>query len=145
MSSIRILFDIKEQSVKEKINKELNWYDNIKKEMQVFHGGQLTFEYKEDDYLIKMGKEEREKNNINSTYRLLPKVEDVEIVNYNKKNILSNKNKISKWFSDYSNYNNTEITISDEDSDGIAFDVSNEEVEDFIYSIERNNFNYMRE
>ena len=82
MSEITVLFDIKEESSKEKINEELNWYDIIKQKMLVFHGGKLAFRYKEDDYLIKMGEEERHRRGIKSTFRMLPEVEELIVDNH---------------------------------------------------------------
>ena len=61
MAEVIVLFKVENKPVKEKVKKELNWYDIIKKEMQVFYGGKLGFEYKEDEYLISLGEEERKR------------------------------------------------------------------------------------
>ena len=142
MAEVTIVFKVDNSPSKEKLNRELNWYDVIKKEMQVFYGGKLSLEYKEDEYLVSLGEEERKKRNIRSTYRLLPKVEDLEITNYNKTNSITNKKDVEKWFKDYLNYNNSDITIIVRNNDNIEFDVPNKEVNDFIYQIERKGFEY---
>ena len=142
MSLVTILYINKSEPVKENIDRELNWYDTIKKEMQVFQGGKLTFKYKEDDYLVKMKEEERIKNNIKSNYRLLPVVEELEITNYNKSNKVSNKNKVEKWFNSYINYTDEDITISNKNDIEIDFDVPEKEVENFLDACERQGFSY---
>jgi hypothetical protein len=142
MAEVTIVFKVDNSPSKEKLNRELNWYDVIKKEMQVFYGGKLSLEYKEDEYLVSLGEEERKKRNIRSTYRLLPKVEDLEITNYNKTNSITNKKDVEKWFKDYLNYNNSDITIIVRNNDNIEFDVPNKEVNDFVYQIERKGFEY---
>ena len=84
MKEITVLFKISETPVEEKINRELCWYDTVKKEMIILSGGKLDFEYKKDDYLVKMGNEEKQRRGITSVYRLLPKASDVVVKNYNK-------------------------------------------------------------
>jgi hypothetical protein len=140
--TVTILYTVKEEPIKEKTKKELNWYDPIKQEMQYFKGGKLVFEYKEDDYLIKMDKEERDKKKITNTFRLLPRIEDLEVYNYNNIRKSTNQIEIEKWFKNYLNYNNSEITVESDDRDGIEFKVPDEEIDDFIYQAERNNLRY---
>ncbi len=142
MPTIIVLFKTDEKATKEKLDRELNWYDIIKQEMLILRGGKLVFEYKEDDYLIKMGEEERKRRGINSTYRLLPKVEDIEVVNYNNINKTNNKREIEKWFSSYLNYNDSGIIFESSDNIGIEFNVPKKEVDDFSYQLERNGFGY---
>ena len=124
---------------KENINIDLKWYDTIKKEMQFFSGGKLDFEYREDPYLIKMEKEQREKLGIKSTYRLLPKVVNIKI---NKNIVSSDQLIIEKWFKDYLNYNNSEATIIESSREGIMFDVPESELDYFTYQIERKGLQY---
>ena len=119
---------------KENITSELRWYDTIKKEMLFFSGGKLDFEYREDPYLIKMEKEQREKLGIKSNYRLLPKVIDIKI---NKNIVSSDQLIIEKWFKDYTNYNNSEATIIESSREGIMFDVPDSELDYFTYQCER--------
>jgi len=123
--------------VTEKVNQDLPWYDLVKKEMVILHGGRLDFEYKEDPYLVKMGKAEREKRGIKSTFRLLPKAVDVEIKKTQRKN---DKEEIKKWLDSYFNYNDTKIAIEEEYEEGITLDVPSEEVENFTYECERKGF-----
>ncbi len=144
MPEITILFNIKEEPIKENIERELRWFDNIKQELRIFHGGKLSFEYKEDEYLVKMGGIERKRRGINSTYRLLPKIENLLVINYNKINKISNKKEIEKWFNTYLNYNNSEISVISSNNIGIEFNVPRNEIDDFISDCERNNFNYDR-
>jgi len=140
MAEITALFRFKEIPSKEIINEEHNWYDNIKQEMLVFKGGKLSFEYKEDEYLVKMGEVERTKRGITSTYRMMPKIEDLEVDNHFKMIEVTNKNNIEKWFDSYGNY--TEASIERIEPRGIVFEVPENEVDDFYYQLERQGFDY---
>ena len=143
MSLVTILYKTEEKPSKEKINRKLNWYDIIKKEMQVFHGGKLTFRYKEDDYLVKMGIEERNKRGIKSTFRLLPEVKDLEINNHFDMNKLTNEEEIEKCLYNYSNNYDIDITVESKDSNGINVEISEDGLEDFIDELERKRFKYI--
>ena len=131
MKTVSITFRNKNKPILKKVKRTLNWYDPIKREMQVFEGGQLSFEYREDDYL----KERGDKN----IFRILPKVIDLEEKGFDS---VSNKDDIIKWFNTYSNYNDSGAEISIENIDGIVFVVPDEEAEDFYYQLERNGFSY---
>ena len=140
MAEVKALFKIKKVPLKEKINEELFWYDDVKKEMLTFHGGKLSFEYREDEHLVKMSSEEKKQKRITSNYRMMPKIDDIEVGNYFKMIEVSNQKDIEKWFDSYSNY--TEAYVERVDREGIVFDVPNEEVDDFYYQLERQGFNY---
>lgn len=142
MPIITVLFRIKSEPVRENIQRDLNWYDNVKQEMQVLRGGKLGFEYREDEYLISMGEGERNQKGIRSIFRLMPKVEDLEIINYNKIKTTSNQKEVEKWFDNYSNYNNSSVSIVSYENEGIEFDVPRNEMDDFLYGCERKGFNY---
>jgi len=137
MPEVIVLYKTATQYIKEKGEKELQWYDGVRGEMLSFFGGRLGFEYKEDEYLVAMGKEERIKRGITSTYRILPKVEDVEVINYNKTKTTTNEKEVKKWFDNYVNYNITEASIVGFDRSGITVSVSDEELDDFLYQAER--------
>lgn len=137
MPEVTVLYKVKTGPVRENIDRELLWYDDLKKEMMVFSGGKLDFEYKEDEYLVGMGSEERKRKGITTTFRMLPKVGDLEVVNYNKIKTTTNEKEVKKWFDDYVNYNITNASIVWSNRDGITVDVSNEELDDFLYQAER--------
>lgn len=124
--NIEINIRDKRERVKEKIDRDLYWYDNIKKEMMHFKGGQLKYEYKFDKYLAD--------NNYTNHYRLLPTVENLEVVTYKK---VSDYNKIKKWIKE----NN--INIISEDNRSIHINISDAEKEDILDEIERKRFNYI--
>lgn len=138
MPQVTMLYKTETKPIKENGEKALQWYDNVKKEMLSFHGGRLKFEYIEDEYIVKMSQEERMSKGITSTYRMLPKVEDVSIVNYCKTKTTTNEKVVRKWFNDYLNYNITNASIVEEGSQGIIVDVSDGEMDDFLYQAERN-------
>lgn len=142
MPTIVIKCKIEDNFVKESLVQELYWYDNLKKELLKFNGTRLEFEYRQDPYILKMDKEERENRGIKTSYRLLPKPVSLNIVNYNKKNIKDNKKEVISFFENYLNYNNTKISIENEYSEEIIFNVPEEEVDDFTYQLERNGFEY---
>lgn len=131
MKTIIVDYIFKTDPIKVNVERELMWYDVIKKEMQHFTGGQLVYEYKYDDYLEKLGYE--------NSYRLLPKV--VELKGKSDR-IISNKNKILKWFKSYMNYNDSEIEVDGANRRGVVFNVPDNEEDDFSYQLERNGFKY---
>lgn len=141
MNIIFVSYPINNKPTKEKIIKKLFWYDPIKQEMQTFEGGYLRFEYKEDEYLIKMDPTEKIRKRVTTTYRVLPVIEDLEI-NVHKKE--TDKDKLKKWFDDYMNYNATKIEINLITDVGMSFVVPNKEIEDFSYQLERNGFKYTK-
>lgn len=132
MKTIVVNYTFKTDPTKVNVERELMWYDIIKKEMQYFAGGQLVYKYKHDDYLEKLGYE--------NTYRLLPEV--VELKGKSDK-IISNKNKILKWFKSYVNYNDSEIEVEGGNENEVIFNVPDNELDDFSYQLERNCFNYI--
>lgn len=139
MKQIVVTFRDREQPSKKMVTNDLQWYDPIKKEICNFEGGQLVFEYKEDEYLVSMGANERLKRGIRSTFRLLPKIKDLKI----KSQIgVSDNNIFIKFFDNYLNYNISEITASiNKKRHAICF-VPDEEVEDFSYQLNRQGFYY---
>lgn len=141
MAEITVLFKIKDEPGKEKINEELNWYDTIKQEMLVFYGGKLTLRYREDDYLVKMGAAERYKRGIKSTYRMLPEVEEVIVGNHFKMVRTTNKKEIEKWFNSSSYINDIFVTGATDRE--IIFEVPENEKEDFCDDLEGQGFRYI--
>ena len=137
MPEVVVLYKTTREPVREKGEKELQWYDSLRGEMLPFFGGRLGFEYREDEYIVAMSKEDRVEKGISSTYRMLPKVVDVEIVNYNKMKTSTNEKVVKKWFDDYVNYNITEAYISGWGDNGITVVVSDDELDDFLYQAER--------
>ena len=131
MKNISVSYGLKEISSQISVERDLMWYDNIKKEMQHFKGGQLVFEYKYDNYLEKLG--------YKNTYRTLPKV--IELKEVSKKK-MSNKNEIINWFKSYVNYNDSGVVIEDVHEEGVSFNVPDNEVDDFSFGLDRSNFDY---
>ena len=135
-----VLFEIKEEPSKEKVNEELNWYDTVKQKILVFHGGKLAFKYREDEYLVKMGATERQRRGIKSTYRMLPVVEDLTVDNHFRMTKTTNKEEIEKWF--YSSSYINDIFIDSISDDLIVFEVPDNEKEDFCDDLEGQGFKY---
>lgn len=135
-----IYFNIKDKPNKEKINEEFNWYDTIRKKMIFLHGGKLTFRYKEDEYLVKMGAAERQRRGIKSTYRMLPEIEDLEVNNYFDMIKTTNQKEIENWFHN-SSYGD-DISIGDISNEGIIFEVPDDDKEDFCDNLEGQGFRY---
>ena len=139
MKAILVIHPIEQETIYEKVEQNLYWYDTIKKEMQAFKGGQLQYEYKEDEYLVEMGEEGRKEKGIKSTYRMLPKIVDIE-TKFNKPKM--NKDKLKKWYDDYLNYNNSDSEISGISDENIVFSVPDKEIDDFTHLLSRENFEY---
>ncbi|HUU87186.1 MAG TPA: hypothetical protein VMX17_05460 [Candidatus Glassbacteria bacterium] len=125
MKQILVLNSEKEVIKKQPIDRELIWYDHEKKEMQKFNGGKLAFEYGFDKDLQK--------------HRMLPKVEELF---ENKKEKTIDKNSASTWFELYSRYNDTSATVAASVERGIIFSVEENELEDFLYDLERQDINF---
>jgi len=140
MVEVMVLFEIKEEPSKEKVNEELNWYDTVKQKILVFHGGKLAFKYREDEYLVKMGATERQRRGIKSTYRMLPVVEDLTVDNHFRMTKTTNKEEIEKWF--YSSSYINDIFIDSISDDLIVFEVPDNEKEDFCDDLEGQGFKY---
>jgi len=138
MVEITVFFNIKDEPKKEKVNEELNWYDTIKQKMLVFHGGKLTFKYKEDDYLVKMGAVERQNRGIKSTYRMLPEVKDLEVDNHFKMVRSTNQKQIESWF--YSSEYINDISVDNVTNDSIIFEVPDNIEKDFCDDVEERGF-----
>jgi hypothetical protein len=126
---VTILFSTKVKKEQKKVEKDLLWYDPIFMKMKTFKGGYLKFEYGMDEDLVKEG--------YPYPYRMMPKVADLyESVNKN----VTNKEDVIKWYSDYINYNDSEVAIVSQVSNGIDFNVPDNELDSFLYECERNNF-----
>jgi hypothetical protein len=138
MAEITVFFNIKKEPTREKVNEELNWYDTIKQKMLVFHGGKLAFKYKEDDFLVKMGAEERQRKGIKSTYRMLPEVEDIEFDNHFSMIRKTNQKIIENWF--YSSEYVNDVSVEDITKESIVFEVPDNIEKDFCYDIEEHGF-----
>jgi hypothetical protein len=139
MSEITVLFDTKEEPSKEKVDEKLNWYDTIKQEMLVFQGGKLTFRYKEDEYLVKMGEAERQRRGINSTYRMLPEVEDLIVNNHFNMTKNTNRQVVEEWFT-ISDYDNISVIMTTNDE--MIFDVPDDEKKEFCEDLEWQGFKF---
>ncbi len=139
MKEIIVIYRDRTSPSKTLVKNNLQWYDPIKKEIQRFEGGQLEFEYKEDEYLVAMGASERNQRGIRSTFRLLPKISKLEI--RSTKGVLDDKVFI-KFFDNYLNYNTSDITAEISNSKRAVCFVPDEEVEDFSYQLNRQGFNY---
>ena len=132
MKDIKILYNFKNEEIKEKINNDLMWYDDVKKEMLYFKGSKLSFKYVEDDYLVKKG--------LKNTFRMLPFVEEVYNKIYKK---VSDKDDVLNFVNNYYNYNNYYLNIMGEDKEGLNIEIEDSGVEDFSYELERLGFSYV--
>jgi hypothetical protein len=125
--------------IEKKVEKDLLWYDHLKREMLKFKGGQLVFEYRHDDWLEQLPEGDRERLGYKTTYRMLPKVIDLKSKIREKR---LNKLEIINWFKDYSRYNRTDIDIVAESDKRVVFRVPEEEYKDFIDELDSNRFKY---
>jgi hypothetical protein len=138
MKQIIVNFHDRTVSAFKFINNDLQWYDPIKKELFIFEGGQLEFEYKEDEYLVSMGNSRRIQEGITSTFRLLPKVTKLKIKSSEK---VSDHELFVKFFNNYVDYNNSGITANIIEKKAICLVPATEE-DDFTYQLNRQGFNY---
>jgi hypothetical protein len=144
---IKILVSKPTKKTKEYIKNELKWYDAFYKEMLVFEGCHLSFDYKQEKYVEfpdgtrkpekKATKKEKEQYGIKSKYLMRPKVEQV----YFDKDEKDDK-KLKKWFKDYANYENDKIEIDEDKKEGITFEMNEKDVDDFVHDLDRSNFKW---
>ena len=108
---------------KENIERDLYWYDTRKKKMLTFKGGSLDFEYKLD-------------NTLNPPeMRMLPKIASVEV---NVSATKTDDKAVSNWFEKYLNYNHSGAESLGVFAGEVQFEVPDDEVEHFLYDLERN-------
>ncbi|MCD6436252.1 MAG: hypothetical protein J7L15_07670 [Clostridiales bacterium] len=139
MKQISVDIDFLNTPVKVKAKNPLYWYDPIKKEMQYFSGGQLSFEYKEDEFLLEMSDDEKLKLRITSNYRMLPKVKDMEVIQYQK---VTNEKKINDFLLDFVKNTGSGISVVSRDNKTIIFNVPDEDIDRFIDQLDRNSFRF---
>jgi hypothetical protein len=131
MEKITIIYNKKPVSTKVKVENDLRWYDAVKKEMEYFKGGKIEFEYKRDQYLEQKGHK--------NPYRMLPKIVDVFV---NSTEYVDNKKDIIKFYLDYINFNRSDIAVDERNVSEMVLSVPDDEKDDFIRDMERNNIEY---
>jgi len=125
VKQILVLKSIKSVIQNKPVERELLWYDHEKKQMLKFNGGKLEFEYGYDEELGK--------------YRMLPKIEEM----FEKRtNSVIDENSVNTWFDLYSRYNDTTASVSTSNERGTIFDVEDNELEDFLFDLERQNMEF---
>jgi len=122
MKTILVLKKSRTVKQKQKVERELYCYDHEKQKMLKFVGGGLGFENKYDQELDK--------------YRLLPVVKDEYEI---KDTRVEDNESVKNWFEIYANYNDTKAEKVSEGAEGITFSVEDDEVENFVYDLERQN------
>lgn len=127
--NITISFSTKNKKTKKKVENNLQWYDTVLKKMNTYKGGKLEFKYQKDEELEKLGYKD--------SYRMVPQVVDLEVTTLES---YLNEKDVLKWFDDFQNYRDSDSIIISKNKLGIEFDVPDNEVEEFMYYCERNNF-----
>ena len=141
---------------KQKIDKELWWFDGSDNTYNIFRGGKLNFAKME----IRKG---FDKINIKEMFRrvgdsvellhekeekgkMVPVIEDDYSVTPGTS---CDKEAISRFVDKYSNYNDTSVSVVDSDDDGVILRFENyseklltEEIEDFTHNLEKEGFVY---
>ncbi len=139
MKQIEVFYGSVYRTIPQKVERTLQWYDIVKKEMMFFKGGRLKFKYQLDEYLEKLPEEERLKLGFKVPYRLLPEVEDVT----GKTTVFkSNKDDFDKWFYNYLKRADSDILKREENNTNAVFNIPDDEFEDFISELEYKDFDY---
>lgn len=128
MPNVEVFYNTVKEYKNKESKKDLLWYDTKKHKMYSFNASKLDFKYKYDNEL--------------NEYRMLPDPID-EIEKYSV-NVLDRKS-IDKWFDSFLNYNNISSSIVSRGENSITFFVNSKELDDFVYSLERNNFRFLVE
>ena len=125
MSTVEVFYMSKNKSVTEEVKNDLLWYDSKTHKMHTFSASRLGFEYKYDDEL--------------SEYRMMPKPIHDSVT---KKISNADKNSVDEWFRVYSNYSDSEAVEMSRDENSVVFSVVGDELDDFVYDLERNGFRF---
>ena len=125
MPYVEVFYSIVKESRNKDVARALNWYDVKKHRMYSFTASKLDFKYKYDDEL--------------EEYRMLPEpVNEMQKYNVN----MIDRGSVETWFDSYLNYNNTASSLVSKGANGVTFFVNEKELDDFVYSLERNNFRF---
>jgi hypothetical protein len=127
MPSVKVTCPNRERYEKQTKTYDLLWYDNEKQEMKKFNATRLNYEYKLDTSLE------------TPQYRLMPKP---IVEQQNVKTFRQDKADLLKWFYDYLNYNDTNVVMENNSltETSAVFSVDDEELDDFLYDLDRNGF-----
>ena len=139
MKQIEILYEKRYKILPQKVEKTLQWYDVVTKEMKIFKGGRLKFIYQFDKYLAELSEEERLKLGFKIPYRMLPEKEEV----VGRTTVFqSNKNEFNKWFNNYLTRDDSDIIKIEETDNNAIFNIPDFEFEDFISELGNKGFDY---
>jgi len=130
------------------IEKDLIWYDSFYQRLEKFRASTLKYSYVEEEFIEVNGgkipkkeasKEQLSANKVKKAKRLKAIPETCSIKITSKK---TDKEKVSKWYETYINYNETDSTLYAESSEGKVFIVGERELDNFLYDLDMNNFGY---
>ena len=107
------------------LQRELLWYDGLKKKMRRFSGGKIGFEYKFDPTIYPPG------------YRLLPKAEEVLEKYYHRD---TNKKFLPAWFNN--NIDNDQVDTISSHADGVVYSVPESDIDTFINELDDSDIEY---
>jgi len=113
------------------VQNQLSWYDDVKKEVMWFTGGNLQMEYVECKYL--------KKHNYIHTKRWLPKVIPLTKKIETKK---KDKSIIEKILRDYEIYHNGKAVLVSKNNDEYVFNIPDAGVADFTHELDRKRIRY---
>jgi len=149
MKKILVYTPIRKMLAKVPIKNELFWYDAFYKKMLKFEATRIRFYSRLEEYveitsngilISRMPKDEATEDQIKrfgvqESYMMRPEPEILEKITYVDD---TTPEKVKRWFDKYSNYNDTTATIEDSNNDDVLFIVQDDEIENFIYDLERN-------
>lgn len=121
---------------------DLLWYDMKYKKMRKFKGGRLVMRLQlEVPFYLEVDKDfgewmedAVENGEYKQEERWLPIVEKITL---KKKKASVDRGAVLKFFQTYDNYNNHTVVPIEASSDNVVFSVAENEIDDFIYEINR--------
>jgi len=143
-----------EKIIKEPVINNHYWYDSFYKKSYNFNCSSLNYKFEnhyhiEDEQgnkkqLVHASQDEFQKyGSVIKQAKVLTVEPKIYEVNVKKK--LSNKDSLKKLFNQWENYNNTKVDLIEENTNGIFFSVPDNELDDFTFELEKNNFRYSME
>jgi hypothetical protein len=143
-----------EKIIKEPVINNHYWYDSFYKKSYNFNCSSLNYKFENHYYiedeqgnkkqLVHASQDEFQKyGSVIKQAKVLTVEPKIYEVNVKKK--LSNKDSLKKLFNQWENYNNTKVDLIEENTNGIFFSVPDNELDDFTFELEKNNFRYSME
>jgi len=149
MISMEIFTPRHEESNKKPFSREFLWYDNFYGKMIKFQCSALSYERVKEEYInladgsklpySEATKEQKEEFDIQSDFRLFPIPVYHDII---VRESVGTKDSLQKVIDNFNNYSNSEVIKISEDDKSFIVSVDADYIDDIIFDLDRNRFEY---